>query len=86
MPTLDPSMASTGSTPPVAMGEPSLRKHVPISAAVTAGVLGRMDVLLALMAIGAMDISVVAALLTNALAELVLVELAVLVFCVFPFG
>ncbi len=80
MPTLEPSMASTGSPPPVAIAEPSFRKQVPIKAVVTVGVLGRKDVLLALMAIGAMDISVVAALVTKALVELELVELAVLVF------
>ena len=48
-----------------------MRKQVPISAVVTVGVLRRMDVLLlALMAMGATDMSVLAALATKALAEL----------------
>lgn len=57
----------------MAMAAPSLRKQVPIRAVVTAGVLGRMDVLLPLMAMGATAIKLLAALAAKELTELVLV-------------
>ena len=61
----------------MAMPEPSFRKHVPISAVVTAGVLGRMDVLLLLlMAMGATAIRLVAALAAKELTELTELALA----------
>ena len=68
------------------MPVPSLRKHVPIRAAVTAGVLGRVDVLLLLMAMGATAIRLLAALAAKELTELALALALVLDELVLPLG